>query len=74
VKPEVGALPFIGAGEGHVGARRGEMDGGNGLNTIDRGRLNERLRGGLKGGTKAGSEDLGWHLKVGGRAAQGGRR
>jgi hypothetical protein len=24
VKPEVGALPFIGVGEGHVGARRGK--------------------------------------------------
>jgi hypothetical protein len=47
VKPEVGALPFIGAGEGHAGARRGggEMAGSNGLNTIDGGRLNEGLRG-----------------------------
>jgi hypothetical protein len=46
VKPEVGALPFIGAGEVHVGARRGETTGGNGLNAIDGGRLNEELRGG----------------------------
>jgi hypothetical protein len=46
VKPEIGAHPFIGAGEGHVGARKGETAGGNGLNTIDGGRLNEGLRGG----------------------------
>jgi hypothetical protein len=74
VKPEVGALPFIGAGEGHAGARKGETTGGNGLNAIEGGRLNEGLRGGLKGGIKAGSEDLAWHLEVGGWAAQGGRR
>jgi hypothetical protein len=29
--------PFIVAGEGHAGAREGEMAGGNGLNTIDDG-------------------------------------
>jgi hypothetical protein len=45
VKPEVGALPFIGAGEGHARERRGETAGGNGLNAIDDGRLNEGLRG-----------------------------
>jgi hypothetical protein len=45
VKPEVGALPFIGVGEGHARARRGETAGGNGLNAIDGGRLNEGLRG-----------------------------
>jgi hypothetical protein len=28
----------------------------------------------LRGGIKAGSEDLAWHLEVGGRAAWGGRR
>jgi hypothetical protein len=69
VKPEVGALPFIGAREGHAGVRRGETAGGNGLHAIDGERLNEGLRGGLKGGIKAGSEDLTWHLEVGGRAA-----
>jgi hypothetical protein len=57
VKPEVGALPFIGAEEGHAGGRRGETAGGNGLNTIDGGRLNEGLRGVIKGGIKAGSEE-----------------
>jgi hypothetical protein len=66
VKPEVGALPFIGAGEGHAGARKGETAGGNGLNAIEGGWLNDCLRGGLKGGIKAGSEDLAWHLDVGG--------
>jgi hypothetical protein len=45
VKPEVGALPFIGAWEGHAGARRGETTGANGLNAIEGGRLNEGLRG-----------------------------
>jgi hypothetical protein len=45
VKPKVGALPFIRAREGHVGARRGETAGGNGLNAIDGERLNEGLRG-----------------------------
>jgi hypothetical protein len=45
VKPEVGALPFIGAGEGHVGAKKGETVGGNGLNAIEGGRLNAGLRG-----------------------------
>jgi hypothetical protein len=45
VKPEVGALPFIGAGERHAGASRGETAGGNGLNAIDGRRLNEGLRG-----------------------------
>jgi hypothetical protein len=74
VKPKVGALPFIGVGEGHAGARMGEMAGSNGLNNIDGGQLNEGLRGGLKGRIKAGSEDLAWHLEVGGRSVQGGRR
>jgi hypothetical protein len=55
VKPEVGALPFIGAGEGHAGVRREETACGNGLNAIDGGRLNEGFKGGLKGGIKAGS-------------------
>jgi hypothetical protein len=45
VKPEVGALSFIGAGEGHAGARKGETAGGNGLNAIEGGWLNEGLRG-----------------------------
>jgi hypothetical protein len=53
VNPEVGALPFIGAGEGHARARRGEMAGGNGLNAIDGGRLNEGLRG-IKRGNQGG--------------------
>jgi hypothetical protein len=36
--------------------------------------LDEGLRGEIKGGIKAWSEDLAWHFEVGGRAAQGGRR
>jgi hypothetical protein len=36
---------FIGAGEGHAVARRGETADGNGFNAIDGGRLNEGLRG-----------------------------
>jgi hypothetical protein len=43
---ELGALPFIPAGEGHAGVRRGETAGGNGLNAIDGWWLNEGLRGG----------------------------
>jgi hypothetical protein len=75
VKPEVGAHPFIGAGEGHAGARKGETAGGNGLNAIEGKRLNEGLRGGeLNGGIQVGSEDLAWYLDVGRRAAQGGRK
>jgi hypothetical protein len=47
--------PFIVAGEGHTGARKGETADGNGLNTIEEGRLDEGIkRGGLKGGIKAG--------------------
>jgi hypothetical protein len=76
VKPEVGALPFIGAWEGHAGARRGETASGNGLNAIDGGRLNEGLRGGLKGGIKAGVKtslgisrlEAGWRRVAGGDA------
>jgi hypothetical protein len=45
VKPEVGALPFIGAGEEHAGARKGETADGNGLNAIEGRRLNEGLGG-----------------------------
>jgi hypothetical protein len=37
MKLEVGALPFIGAGEGHAGTRKGETVGGNGLNAIEGG-------------------------------------
>jgi hypothetical protein len=75
VKPEVGAHHFIGAGEGHAGARQGEMACGNGLNAVEGGRLNEGLGGGeLKGGIKVGGEYLAWYLDVGGRAAQGGWR
>jgi hypothetical protein len=33
-----------------------------------------RLEEGLRGGIKAWSEDLAWHLEFGGRAARGGRR
>jgi hypothetical protein len=62
------------AGEGHTGAGEGEMASGNILNTIDGGRLDEGLRGEIKGGIKAWSEDPTWHLEVGGRAARGGRR
>jgi hypothetical protein len=54
VKPEVGAHPFIGAEEGHAGARKGETADGNGLNAIDGGRLNEGLRGGIKRGNQGG--------------------
>jgi hypothetical protein len=54
VKPEVGALPFIGAREGHAGARRGETAGGNGLNAIDGGQVNEGLRGEIKSGNQGG--------------------
>jgi hypothetical protein len=46
VKPEVGAHPFIGAREGHAGARKGETAGGNGLNAIEGEGLNEGLGGG----------------------------
>jgi hypothetical protein len=38
------------------------------------GRLDEGLRSEFKGGIKAQSEDLAWHLEVGGRAAWGGWR
>jgi hypothetical protein len=48
----------------------GETAGGNSLNAID----GERLDEGLRGEIKAWSEDLAWHLEVGGRAAWGGRR
>jgi hypothetical protein len=47
-------LTFIGAGEGHVGARKGESADGNGLNANEGGRLNEGLRGGLKRGNQGG--------------------
>jgi hypothetical protein len=36
--------------------------------------LDEGLRSEIKGEIKAWSEDLTWHLEVGGRAARGGRR
>jgi hypothetical protein len=36
--------------------------------------LDEGLRSEIKGGIKAWSEDLAWHLEVGGPAAWGGRR
>jgi hypothetical protein len=62
-------------GDGHTEAGEGEMVGGNSLNAIDGGRLDEGLRGKLRGrGIKAWSEDLAWHLKVGGRVAWGRRR
>jgi hypothetical protein len=38
------------------------------------GRLDDGLRSEIKGEIKALSEDLAWHLKVGGRAAWGGWR
>jgi hypothetical protein len=38
------------------------------------GRLDEGLRGELRGEIKAGSEDLTWHLEVRDRVAWGGRR
>jgi hypothetical protein len=37
------------------------------------GRLDEGLGGELRGGTKVRSEDLAWHLVVGGRAARCGQ-
>jgi hypothetical protein len=58
VKLEVGAHPFIGAREGHAGVRKGEMASGNGLNVIEGGRLNEGLRGELKGGIRWGVKTL----------------
>jgi hypothetical protein len=36
--------------------------------------LDDGLRSEIKGEMKAWSEDLAWHLEVGGRAARGGRR
>jgi hypothetical protein len=50
MKPEVGPHPFIGAGEGHARARKGETASGNVLNAIEGRRLNEGLRGGNQGG------------------------
>jgi hypothetical protein len=38
------------------------------------GRLDDGLRSEIKGEIKVLSEDLAWHLEVGGRAARGGRR
>jgi hypothetical protein len=54
VKPEVGAHPFIGAGEGHARARKGESVDGNCHNAIEGGRLNEGLRVGIKRGNQGG--------------------
>jgi hypothetical protein len=54
VKPEVAAHPFIGVGEEHAGVRKGETAGGNGLNAIEGGLLNEGLRGGIKRGNQGG--------------------
>jgi hypothetical protein len=62
--------PFIVAGEGHTGAREGKWLAIIVLMPLMVGRLDEGLRGEIK----AWSEDLAWHLEVGGRAAQGGRR
>jgi hypothetical protein len=42
------------AGEGHTGVREGETTGGNGLNAIDGGRLDEGLRGEIKRGNQGG--------------------
>jgi hypothetical protein len=44
------------------------------LTPLMMGRLDEGLRGEIKGGIKAWSEDLAWHPEVGGWAARGGRR
>jgi hypothetical protein len=38
------------------------------------GQLDEGLRSEIKGGIKAWSEDLSWHIEVGGQAAWGGQR
>jgi hypothetical protein len=44
------------------------------LTPLMMGRLDEGLRGEIKGGIKAWSEDLAWHPEVGGWAAWGGWR
>jgi hypothetical protein len=62
--------PFIVAGEGHTGRGRGKQPAVIVLTPLMAGRLDEGLRGGIK----AWSEDLNWHLKVGGRVVWGGRR
>jgi hypothetical protein len=63
---------------GRGGARRGEGKGKRpavmALTPLMAGRLDEGLRGKLRGGIKVWSEDLAWHPEVGGRAARGGRR
>jgi hypothetical protein len=44
------------------------------LTPLMAGRLDEGLRGKLRGGITAGSEDLAWHPEVGGRAVRSGQR
>jgi hypothetical protein len=59
--------PFIVAGEGHIGAGKGETP-------LMARRLDDGLGDEIKGEIKALSEYLAWHLEVGGQAARGGRR
>jgi hypothetical protein len=75
VMAEGSSSSFYSGRGGHNVAGEGETAGGNSLNAIDGRRLDEGLRSEIKGGgIKAWSEDLAWHLEVGGRAARGGRR
>jgi hypothetical protein len=46
--------PFYRGREGLAGMRKGETAGGNGLNAIEGGRLNEGLRGRIKKGNQGG--------------------
>jgi hypothetical protein len=74
VKPEVGALPFTGAWEGMPGREGGKWPAAISLMPLMVGGLLRGYGVELKGGIKARSEDLAWHLEVGGRAMEGGRR
>jgi hypothetical protein len=63
------------AGEGNTGAGEGERQAVIALMPLMVVRLDEGLRSEIKGGgIKAWSEDIAWHLEVGGRAARGGQR
>jgi hypothetical protein len=67
--------PFIVAREGTLGRGRGKRPMVIALTPLMAGRLDEGLRSEIKGGgIKAWSEDLAWHLEVGGRAERGGQR
>jgi hypothetical protein len=62
--------PFIVAREGHAGRGRGKRPAVMVLTPLMVGRLDEGLKGEIKGGIKAWSEDLAWHPEVGGRVAR----